>query len=188
MDITDTPADVPAPDEDRPAFEEWDDPEDVMRDGPIRERLRDVMLQIRTPTKVSTIADRAKCDTETAREYLQWFAELGLVREQPGRPVRYERNDSYLRWRRIERIQETYTEAEIVEELQTALEDRDAYRDRFDADTPADVSLADASEDRPLEDVWEDLTTWKTLERRVDLLDAARRESDPSGDVSAVDA
>lgn len=188
MDFSDTPADVPAAGEDRPPFEEWDDLEDVMRDGPIRERLRDVMLQVRTPTKVSTIAERADCDTETAREYLQWFAELGLVREQAGRPVRYERNDSYLRWRRIERIQERYTEAEIVEELQAALEERDAYRDRFDAESPADVSLADASEDRPLEDVWAELSDWKTLERRVDLLDAARRERDHSRDGSVVDA
>lgn len=187
MEFTETPADVPAAGEERPPFEEWDDPEDVLREGPIRERLRDVILQVRTPTKVSTIADRADCDTETAREYLQWFADLGLVREQSGRPVRYERNDSYLRWRRVERIQERYTEAEIVEELQTAIEDRAAYRDRFDAETPADVSLAAASEDRSLEDAWAELADWKTLERRIDLLDAARRARDGSRDSSVVD-
>ncbi len=188
MDLTDSSAEFPDPDEPPPDFTDWTDPEELLEGVPIRERLLDVVVQVRTPTKVSTIAERAGCDTETAREYLRWFAEMGIVREHTGRPVRYERNDSYLWWRRVEKLREHNSEATIREALEEALGELDTFRDRYDAASAADVSLVAASRDRPVEDVWEDLARWETLERRVELLDAARRDSgstqnDPRVDV-----
>ena len=100
--MTDTPDGVRDAVEEPPDFDEWADPEEVLKGGSTRERMFDVVLQLREPTKVSTIADSADCDTETARDYLQWFASMGMVREITGRSVRYVRNNSYLRWRRIE--------------------------------------------------------------------------------------
>lgn len=44
-------------------------------------------------------------------------------------------------------------------------------------DVPDDVSLGEASREMPAEDAWEALSRWNTLERRVALLDAARRDS-----------
>jgi hypothetical protein len=37
-------------------------------------RLLDVIIQVREPTTIAAVADRVGCDTETAREYLKWFA------------------------------------------------------------------------------------------------------------------
>lgn len=161
-----------------PDFDEWESPDSLLTDGPIRERLLDVVVQLREPTTVSTVAERADCDTETARDYLEWFATAGIVREHEGRPVRYERNESYLRWRRIEAIRREYTETELVAELEGAIERLREYRERFDAERPADVSLLgiDETDERPLADVWEELSQWQTLRRRAELLDAARRE------------
>jgi len=181
MDLTDTPDDILAPDEEPPDFDALDDPGTVLKGGPIRERLLDVVLQLREPTKVSTIADRADCDTETAREYLEWFTSMGIVREHAGRPVRYERNDSYLRWRRIERIRSEYTEREIVEELEEAIAELGEYRDRYDASSPDELSLVELSQERPVEELWEELSEWRTVERRAELLDAARRDESSSG-------
>lgn len=181
MDLTESPEDFPAPDEKPPDFDGWDDPETVLTGGPIRERLLDVVLQLREPTKVSTIADGADCDTETAREYLTWFTSMGIVREHAGRPVRYERNNSYLSWRRVERIRQEYTEREIVEELEDALAELEEYRDRYDASSPDELSLVELSLERPVEELWEELSAWKTVERRAELLDAARRDESPSG-------
>lgn len=127
-----------------PDFSEWDDPEKVLKGGSIRERLLDVVLQVREPTKVAKIAERADCDTETARDYLEWFTEMGIVREHAGRSVRYERNGSFLQWRRIESIRQEYTQSEIVERLQETVEQVAAYREQFDADSPDEVSLADS--------------------------------------------
>lgn len=176
MDMTDTPDGMPGGDEEPPDFDAWESPEELLKGGPTRERMLDVVMQLREPTKVSAVAERADCDTETARDYLEWFAEMGVVRELPGRPVRYERNDSYLKWRRVEQIRERYSESEIVERLKDTLDAAEEYREQFDAKSPEKVSLVDASRDGEVEDIWEAVSEWKTLEERAALLDAARRD------------
>lgn len=175
MDITDTPDGMPGEDEDPPEFDVWESPEELLKGGPTRERMLDVVTQLREPTKVSTIAERADCDTETARDYLEWFTEMGVVRELSGRPVRYERNDSYLKWRRVERIRQQYSESEIVERLKDTVDAAEKYREHFDAESPSEVSLVDESREESVEEIWEAVSDWKTLEERAALLDAARR-------------
>lgn len=187
MNLTDTPAEMPGEDEEPPDFSAWDSPEEILRGGPIRERLLDVVMQLREPTKVSAIAERAECDTETARDYLEWFAEMGMVRELSGRPVQYERNDSYLSWRRVEQIRRQYSESEIVEQLEETLDAVATYRDRFDVESPGAVSLVAASRDSTVEEIWEAVSDWQTLEERAALLDAARRD-DLSGRAGSVNA
>lgn len=181
MEITDIPDDAYAGDESPPDLDDFESPDAVFKGGPIRERLLDVVTGLRTPTKVSEIADRADCDTETARDYLEWFADMGMVHRHDGRPVRYERNGAYFRWRRIDRIREEYSEQEIVEALSDAIERIEDYRVQFDADDPGDVSLIQASQDMSTEAAWEALSEWKTLERRAALLDAARRNQPATG-------
>jgi Fe2+ or Zn2+ uptake regulation protein len=188
MDLTDIPDDLRDSGEAPPDFDELEDPRALLKGGPVRERLYDVILQLREPTKVSTVAERADCDTETARDYLRWFAEMGMVHEHTGRPVRYERNESYFRWRRVNRIREQYTDEEIVERLAAVVKGIEAYRERFDADTPDEVSLVAASRTIPTEEAWEALSEWRTLERRAELLDAARRtDAGPGGASEPVD-
>ncbi|MCU4801759.1 hypothetical protein OB920_15370 [Halobacteria archaeon HArc-gm2] len=188
MDTTDTSDRMPGEDEEPPDFDTWESPEELLKGGPTRERLLDIVMQLREPTKVSEIAERADCDTETARDYLGWFREMGMVREISGRPVRYERNDSYLRWRRVERIRERYSETEIVERLKDTLDTADAYRERFDAESPGEVSLVDAGREAAVEDVWEAISDWKTVEERAALLDAARRDDLSGGRAGRVNA
>ena len=113
---------------------------------------------------------------------------MGMVHERSGRPVRYERNDSYFQWRNIDRIRETYSESEIVERLTETIETIEAYRTQFDAETPDDVSLIEISRTMSTEDAWEALSEWQTLEQRAAILDAARRgNSLPNGRSSRVD-
>lgn len=173
MDLTDTP-DVRGDDEEPPDFTDWLDPGEISASQSTRERLLDVVVQLREPTKVSAVAERASCGTETARDYLEWFEQLGVVRQVGSRPALYERNDSYLQWRRVERIRAAYTEVEIVDELASTVDALAEFRDRFGVDSPDAVSLVHA--DRDVEELWEAVSRWKTLERRAALLDAARRE------------
>lgn len=186
-DLTDT-SDAPLPDGDAPDFEAWEDPEQLFSGATIKERLLDVIVQLREPTTVATVANRADCDTETARNYLDWFTDLGLVSEHSGRPVRYERNESFLRWRRIEQIRRQFSRDEIVSELQTVMTEIEAYRERFDAETPGDVSLRETSAETTVEEAWEALSDWQTLERRADLLDAARRDTHGRRGTSSINA
>lgn len=158
-----------------PEFDDWEAPDALFGDRPIRERLLDVALGLREPTRVATVAERADCDPETAREYLRWFADAGIVDEQSGRPVRYEVNRSYLRWRRVEAIRREHTTEEIAAELSELVADLAAYRERFDAPNPEAVSLLDAADGEAVEETWRALSDWKTARERADLLDAARR-------------
>jgi hypothetical protein len=176
VDPTDVPEDGRDGEGEPPDFSVWEDPEETLKGGPVRERLLDVILQVREPTKVSAIAERADCDTETAREYLRWFAEMGMIREITGRPVQYERNESYWRWRRVERIREAHSEAEIVEVLSETMDAIATYRERFGVESPEEVSLTDVDDGQSVEEAWEALSEWQTLERRAGLFDAARRD------------
>lgn len=127
------------------------------------------------------IADRIDCDTETARDYLEWFADAGIVREHSGRPVRYELNRSYLRWRRIERIRTEYADEEIVAELETALATLQDYREQFGEPHPDEVSLLEVTDTEDITEAWEALSKWRTVRNRAELLDAARRDEPDTG-------
>ena len=181
VDITDIPDGAYTGDESPPDLDEFESADSLLKSGPIRGRLLDVVTGLHTPTKVSDIAALADCDTGTARDYLEWFDEMGLVHRHDGRPVRYERNDAYFQWRRIDRIREDYSEQEIVEALSDTIDQIDDYREQFDADDPDDVSLVEASQEMATEDAWEALSEWETLERRAALLDAARRDRPAAG-------
>ena len=106
-----------------------------------------------------------------------------MVQRQDGRPVRYERNDAYFQWRRIDQIRAEYTEQEIVTVLSEALEEIEAYRTQFGAEHPGEVSLVDVTREQNLsiEAAWEALIQWETLERRTALLDVARQNDQVSG-------
>ena len=183
MDLTDIPDDAYDGKESPPDFDRLESAESVLKGGPIRERLLDVVVGLRTPTKVSTIAERADCDTETARDYLEWFDEMGMVHRHDGRPVRYERNDAYFQWRRIDNIRAEYSEQDIVDALAETIEQIEDYKTQFDAKHPDEVSLIEANRSLNMstEAAWEALSEWKTLERRAALLDAARRDDPVSG-------
>lgn len=191
MDLTDIPDDAYDGEESPPDLDAFESPDSLLKGGPVRERLLDVAVGLRTPTKVSTIAERADCDTETARDYLEWFDQMGMVHRHDGRPVRYERNDAYFQWRRIDRIREEYSEQEIVDALGDTLEQIEDYRAQFAAEHPDEVSLIDATREQNLstEAAWEALSEWESLERRAALLDAARRNNPVFGSKSGpVDA
>ena len=183
MDLTDIPDDAYDGGESPPALNEQESPDSLLKRGPIRERLLDIVVGLRTPTRVSTIAERADCDTETARDYLEWFDEMGMVQRHDGRPVRYERKDAYFQWRRIDRIREEHSEQEIVNALGDALKQIEDYRTQFEAEHPDEVSLVDATQAQNLstEAAWEALSEWETLEQRAALLDAARRNNPVTG-------
>ena len=181
MELTDIPEEAYDGKETPPDLDELESPEALLEEGPIRKRLLDVITGLRTPAKVSDVADLADCDTETARDYLEWFDEMEMVQCHDGRPVRYERNDAYFQWRRVEHIRTEYTDQEILEALSNALDQIEDYREQFDADSPDEVSLVEASRDMATEEAWEALSEWETLERRASLLDAARRDHPVSG-------
>jgi predicted transcriptional regulator len=153
--------------------------EDAFRADDVEQRVYGTILQTREPTTASAIADRADCDPKTARKYLGWFSELGIVTRHTGHPATYERNDAYFEWRRIDRLAAEHS----VEELQQRVRELTArigeYEDRYDAATAAAVdavATAEANAERTVDEVYADLGDWTTAREERRRYERARQQ------------
>jgi len=166
--------------QDAPDFDALTPPEDVVRGGRTRDDFFDAILTLGSPTSVEEVAERAGHGVDAAREYLEWFERMGVVTRMTESPATYERNEAYLQWRRVQRLQTEYSQDELLEFLQAATEHDESYASEFDADAPEDVSIAAYARehDQRLEDVWEDVSLWMTTRRRITLLERALTGAD----------
>lgn len=155
-----------------PAFEDAFDGEDV------EQRIYGTVLGTREPTTARTIATSVECDPKTARKYLEWFADLGIVRRHDGRPVTYERNDAYFEWRRIERLAARTSAEELRRRVRDLTETITSYEATYGASTPAAVdalATVEGEPDRTIDDVYGDLADWQTAREERRLHERARR-------------
>ncbi|SEW03592.1 DUF7342 family protein [Natrinema salifodinae] len=149
-----------------------------------RERIYGVALQLYEPTRVAAVADQANVSKETAREYLKWFAEIGMVTQDAESPALFSRNEAYFEWRRIQRLQ-TQSLEELERELEHLVAKERDYRDRYDADGPGDVDALEHADYADLESVWMDLQEWRTVRRRIRELEHARQNRNGSAHAPA---
>jgi len=165
----------PESDGEPPDFESLAAPEDVVRGERTRDDFFDAVLGLSEPATASDVADLAGRGVDAAREYLEWFEELGIVTRVTDTPATYQRNQAYLNWRRVQRLREEYSNQDLIEFLQAESEQVESLSNQFDAASPEAVSITEhASEtDRSIEDVWDDVSAWKTARRRIDLLERA---------------
>jgi DNA-binding transcriptional regulator GbsR (MarR family) len=160
--------------------------DDRLRDGPpsferpfegedTKQRVYGAVLHARDPMTAADIAERANCSTESARTHLSFYADLGIVIRHEGRPVRYERNDDYFEWRRVNELARENT----IDELQTRvseLTDRiEAYRDEYGADSPAEVDVLEFDAEQ-IDDVYVEFGDWATAIEERGLHERARRK------------
>ena len=170
------------PPTDKPSLsEEW---QSTASDLSTRDRMYTVALQLYDPARVSAVAKRADVSTETARDYLQWFTEMGVLKQVDSSPASYERNKSYFSWRRVQRLKDRPQE-ELEKELRTLTEQERTYREQFETDSPDDVDALDHGGYDEVEDVWMALQEWQTVRRRIRELELARRGNDEPSEVSA---
>lgn len=156
----------------------------VFDDGDVEQQIYGTILGLREATSAGEIAEDADCDPKTARKYLSWFAELGVVTEHDGRPTTYRRNDAYFQWRRVDELASTHSRDELQQRV-SELTDRVAeYRDRYDAEGPADVDVL-GFEDGEIDAVYEELADWATAERERRLYERARQQVADRGVESA---
>lgn len=169
------PSDVPK------LADEWR----AQREGaPTRERVYAVALQLYEPTRVRDVADRADVAKETAREYLKWFAELGVVDQVEESPDAFCRNEGYFAWRRIQRLLSLSAE-ERSSRMEALTRAEREYRERFDAADPADVDAMEHAAYDEIESVWLAIDEWRTVRRRIRELERARQIQDEASRVSA---
>lgn len=163
-----------------PSSDEPPNFESVFRGQDVEQRVYGTILQARQPITASAIASRAECDPKTARKYLSWFTELGVVTRHGGRPETYERNDAYFEWRRTYRLATEHSVEELQERVRELTTRIARYEERYDASTPADVdaiTLAETSEDRTIDDVYADLGDWATARQERRYYELARQQN-----------
>ncbi|WP_101295918.1 DUF7342 family protein [Halegenticoccus soli] len=153
--------------------------EKAFRGDDVEQRIYGTILQIRKSATASAIAERAECDPKTARKYLGWFADLGIVTRHDGHPATYERNDAYFKWRRVNRLATEHTVEELTERVRELTTRIDDYEDVYDAATPAAVdavAVAEASNERTIDDVYSDLGDWATAQQERERYERARQQ------------
>ncbi|AGB15641.1 hypothetical protein Halru_1023 [Halovivax ruber XH-70] len=166
-----------------PNFDALRPPATVVSGDRTRDDFFDAVLTLDEPATASDVADRADHGVDAAREYLAWFERMGIVRQVTDSPATYERNQSYLNWRRVQTLRQEYATEELVDMLQSESERMVALGDEFGVDAPAEISISQyaAETDRSIEDVWDRLTSWKTARRRVALLERALNTGSSDG-------
>lgn len=158
-----------------PDFDVLTPPEEAVRGDRTRDDFFDAVLGLDKPATASDVAELAGRGVDAAREYLEWFERLGIVTQITETPATYRRNQEYLDWRRVQKLREEYSSDELVTFLEAETEREETYSERFDAENPGAVSITPhaSATGRSVQDVWEDVSAWKTARRRITLLERA---------------
>lgn len=144
-------------------------------DEDVEQRIYGTILRTREPASAADIAERVDCDPKTARKYLSWFTDLGVVVEHDGRPTTYERNDAYFDWRRVNELASTHSLPELQRRVSELTDEIAAYRDEYDADSPGEIDVLEYDASR-IDAVYEDLSEWATARRERRLYERARQQ------------
>ncbi|WP_231186347.1 sugar-specific transcriptional regulator TrmB [Haladaptatus sp. DYF46] len=153
--------------------------EDAFSGDDVEQQIYGTILQIREPVAASAIANRTDCDPKTARKYLQWFADLGIVTQHDGHPTTYERNDAYFEWRRINQLAARHSLEELQQRVRTLTTTINSYEDEYAAATPADVdalAVVETTVDQSIDDVYNDLADWMTAREERTRYERARQQ------------
>ncbi|WP_254840972.1 DUF7342 family protein [Natronomonas marina] len=164
--------------------------DDARRDGPppfdrpfddedTKQRVYGAVLHAREPMTAAEIAERADCSEASARTHLSFYADLGIVIHHDGRPARYERNDDYFEWRRMNELANEHTVDELQARVSELTDQIEAYREEYEADAPADVDVLDYDAER-VDDVYADLGDWATAIEERRLHERARQKATSS--------
>ncbi|WP_276253264.1 DUF7342 family protein [Halomontanus rarus] len=140
-----------------------------------KQRVYGAVLHAREPMTAAEIAERADCSEESARTHLSFYADLGIVIRHEGRPVRYERNDDYFEWRRVNELARGHTVDELQARVSELTDRIETYRDEYDSDSPADVNVLEFDAEE-VDNVYVDLGDWATAIEERRLHERARRK------------
>ncbi len=160
--------------------------DDARRNGPppfdrpfegedTKQRVYGAVLHARDPMTAAEIAERADCSEESARTHLSFYADLGIVICHEGRPVRYERNDDYFEWRRVNELARKNTIDELQARVSELTDQIEEYRDGYGANSPGKVNVLEFDAER-VDDVYVELGDWATLIAERRLHERARKK------------
>lgn len=139
------------------------------------QRVYDVLVGTQSLLAAREFAERADCSETAARNALEQLARMGIAQRRDGRPVRYRRNDSYFRWKRIESLASEHTPEKLQDRIDTLLAEDATFQEVYGVPEPDAVPTGDLPVDDhdALHERWEDLSEWRTVRRDIRLLQRA---------------
>jgi len=136
------------------------------------QRVYDGLVGSQTFLTAQEFANRADCSERAARNALKQLSEVLIAERQDGRPVRYRRNESYVRWKRAESLAREYSPEELKERIDELITEDEAFQEQYAVPHPEAVITTglpvDAHED--VCDRREDLSEWRTVRRDIRIL------------------
>jgi len=144
--------------------------EDWTAETTARQRVKEVLKETTTYSKVSTIAAQARVSEPTTRKYLRELIDEGVgSTEQDGRTTLYKRNQARLVDRRIEELRTTCSHQELIEGIQKMTELIETFRETYNVESPADlVTQLEAGDEG-----WDDVGRWRSTRQNLAIAKAA---------------
>lgn len=149
------------------------------------QRVYDVITGVTEFVTAEDIGTRADCSTDGARSALSQLVEMGVAERRGERPATYRRNDSYLRWKRIESLAREHRTDELRKQVEELLQEDQELQDHFDAPDPDAISptVFEAFDHDTVHEQWDALTRWRSVREDLSVLQQAihRAEQDAGG-------
>ena len=148
------------------------------------QRVYDVLVGSQSFLTAQEFADHANCSETGARKALEQLVEMGIAERQDGRPASYRRNESYLRWRRIESLAREYSPDELRTRVDELIAEDETFQEKYGVPAPNAVSTDDIAVDdyETLHEYWADLSEWRTVRRDIRMLRRAVDRAETSVD------
>lgn len=136
-----------------------------------RERIKAIITRTTEPTPASEIAETARASKPVVRDELNDLTELGLVEKiDGGQGALYKRNDQMYIYQQVLKLQDEYSEDELIETLQELKQTVQDIRAKYGVESPAELAQQLDPDDQ---DGWDDHTTWQTAQTNLYLAKAA---------------
>ncbi|WP_101298390.1 DUF7342 family protein [Halegenticoccus soli] len=148
------------------------------------QRVYDVITGTTSYATANEIGERADCSADGARAALSQLVEMGIAERRGDRPAEYRRNESYLRWKRIEALAREHSAAELREEVDALLEEDRSFQERFDAPDPNAISPAafEGVDHEEIHGQWDALTRWRSVREDLEVLQQAAHRAEGDTD------
>ncbi|WP_458187404.1 DUF7342 family protein [Haladaptatus sp. NG-WS-4] len=139
------------------------------------QRVYDILVGTYDPASAHQFAEWADCSENGARQALGQLTEMGIAERTDTRPVTYQRNPSYFRWKRVEQLAREHSPSDLRARIDDLIEDDQAYQAEYGVPDPdAVVTPDDAGEEHEtVHERWDDLTEWRAIRRDIALLKRA---------------
>jgi len=136
------------------------------------QRVYDGLVGSQTFLTAQEFANRADCSERAARKALKQLSEVLIAERQDGRPVRYRRNESYVRWKRAESLARESSPEEFRERIDELITEDNAFQEQYAIPYAEAVTTTDLPVDdhEGVSGRWENLNEWRTVRRDIRVL------------------